>query len=679
MDLKIEKIILYSFNRDLNPRILNFDLNKVNVITGYSQRGKSAVISIIDYCLCSGECNIPIGTIRDRVEIFSLIIVMNGKRYFIARENPLNQKSTDIMYFHQIVDEKNLLLFTTNEWQSYSDDYKHKRENLKGYLSVEAGFENISEHDNYSKNGFDAPVTFRDTSAFQFQTQNIIANPTTLFYNTDSFEHLKRLRILFPLVLGYKSFDILNLEKEIEVLEKEEKDKANKFDESKRFYENWQKEIYEYYSKAITLGLTNADLNIEGTKVDFIKSELLKIISNVQNNKYFIDGSTLRHYEKLNEFENQKLISVRLLNDLRTSLLKLEQFDKSKDVYVNDVANEIENRLKPIDWFINQHGAEKCPFCDSNSTKAIAELLELKSEREKNSKILSDSTSMKFSFEKEKHELRKQIQTEEKKIKAVDANINILLNENSEFQKRLRDIFEYTGKVEQFIDNLSTVSPDGDLFIELEKLKQNIAGKKKNLKTLQDKFNRESSLNKITAIIQEYIRILPIENRSTKRVLLDPEASASIKIEDTQTNNITFLSRIGSGANHMCYHLATILGLHEYFYKLTSEGKRNFIPSFLIIDQPSQVYFPEEFPSTTDKETSKISEDIENTKLIFNACSKFLERTDFKTQIIILEHASISTWENIDNINLVEEWRGKIDVENSNFNALIQKDWLMTE
>jgi hypothetical protein len=53
-----------------------------------------------------------------------------------------------------------------------------------------------------------------------------------------------------------------------------------------------------------------------------------------------------------------------------------------------------------------------------------------------------------------------------------------------------------------------------------------------------------------------------------------------------------------------------------------------------------------------------------------------MKRTNYETQIIILEHAPALTWESVENIHLVEEWRGKREVSGSNFNALIQNDWL---
>lgn len=49
--------------------------------------------------------------------------------------------------------------------------------------------------------------------------------------------------------------------------------------------------------------------------------------------------------------------------------------------------------------------------------------------------------------------------------------------------------------------------------------------------------------------------------------------------------------------------------------------------------------------------------------------SNALEKTNPHIQIIVLEHASESAWNEIENINLVEEWRG----EN---NKLIPIEWL---
>lgn len=47
--MQIKNIILYKDAE--RKRILPFDLGKVNIITGESKSGKTALINIVDYCL----------------------------------------------------------------------------------------------------------------------------------------------------------------------------------------------------------------------------------------------------------------------------------------------------------------------------------------------------------------------------------------------------------------------------------------------------------------------------------------------------------------------------------------------------------------------------------------------------------------------------------------------------
>nr|MCU0383000.1 DUF3732 domain-containing protein [Cyclobacteriaceae bacterium] len=98
----------------------------------------------------------------------------------------------------------------------------------------------------------------------------------------------------------------------------------------------------------------------------------------------------------------------------------------------------------------------------------------------------------------------------------------------------------------------------------------------------------------------------------------------------------------------------------------------NFVPSFLLIDQPSQVYFPKDVPKPkegvkTFQEFASTSDDLTQTRKIFESASVCVGRTKGKFQIIIVEHAPEITWEGISNIHLVEEWHGT--------NALIPSSW----
>lgn len=659
MHLYIKNIILYPKNKEKSPRVITFEEDKINIITGTSQKGKSAIINIIDYCLGSGDCNIPIGLIRDTTEVFALYVKINEDYYFIGRENYDEHKSK--MYLYQESSDKNIEL-RNNTWLYNKNDYSINLNYFKNFINNISGFKNIGTENSDNNNKFNTPASFRDTAAFQFQTQNIIANPTTMFYKSDSWEHLQKLKTIFPLILGYKSYEIIDLENKINELEKEKNKKITKFEQIKTQYEYWQSDVYKYYTEAVSIGLSKSDISIKSSNVDEIKNELSNIIKEVNSGTLYKDGTANRFSEKLRNLNNQRNLIIRELDDLRYKYNKVIQIDDSKELYFEDVVKEKELRLRPIEWFLNKKGKSQCPFCGSNSDKAINELLHLDQERKKNIEILAKLTSNELSFDKEKKELKNEIKLKENQVNAIDQNLNILLTEENQNNNSVKRVYEFVGKIEHVIENLNRISPSGEIEIEIKLLEQSIAKDKSTLNKLKKKFDKENSLNKLNKLISNYVKLLPIEDNNKRRVSFDPSESLTIKIEDTITKNKYFLSRIGSGANYMGYHLATIFGLHEYFFKLKEIGKVNFVPSFLILDQPSQVYYPKEF--------TEESKDIEDTKMIFKSSYEFMKRTNFKIQLIILEHVPKKLWSDIDNdaFNLVAEWDNNLD-------ALIPEEW----
>ena len=133
-----------------------------------------------------------------------------------------------------------------------------------------------------------------------------------------------------------------------------------------------------------------------------------------------------------------------------------------------------------------------------------------------------------------------------------------------------------------------------------------------------------------------------------------------------------FLWEVGSGQNWVGYHIAGLLGLHEHFIAL----KENPVPRFLLIDQPSQVYFPEAWPSMEQAPGTEgkvaTSADIEGVKRIFGALSRFLDSVKNEFQIIVTEHAGAITWDHIPHVHVVGNWRRGHD------DFLIPDAWVKT-
>jgi hypothetical protein len=86
VSLQISKLILYS--RTGQVREVVFRTGQLNVLTGASKTGKSAIIDIIDYCTGRSECNVAEGVIRRYVGWYAILFQLNGGQIFIARRNP---------------------------------------------------------------------------------------------------------------------------------------------------------------------------------------------------------------------------------------------------------------------------------------------------------------------------------------------------------------------------------------------------------------------------------------------------------------------------------------------------------------------------------------------------------------------------------------------------------------
>ena len=92
MKFQILNIIVYGKNGKV--RSINLKPDSVNIVTGQSKTGKSALIHIVDYCLGRRECNIPAGVIRKKVEWYALKLQTSSGEVFIARRNPEQGKDS---------------------------------------------------------------------------------------------------------------------------------------------------------------------------------------------------------------------------------------------------------------------------------------------------------------------------------------------------------------------------------------------------------------------------------------------------------------------------------------------------------------------------------------------------------------------------------------------------------
>lgn len=217
------------------------------------------------------------------------------------------------------------------------------------------------------------------------------------------------------------------------------------------------------------------------------------------------------------------------------------------------------------------------------------------------------------------------------------------------------------GRISLFLENLTPNEDLARLEAEHRRLKLKVEDLEKRIGADDSDDRLNSILNIISAQISRYIAKFEAEFK-------DYPARFDLKnitIVFDRPERPAPMSRTGGGENHLAYHLSALLALHLFAIK----NKRP-IPRFLLIDQPTQVYFPsEQVYQDADGSIQKTAEadaDIQAVQRLFELLYKFTQDEAPGFQLIVTEHA-----------NLPEQWFQDALVEQpwSKPPALVPEDW----
>jgi hypothetical protein len=168
----------------------------------------------------------------------------------------------------------------------------------------------------------------------------------------------------------------------------------------------------------------------------------------------------------------------------------------------------------------------------------------------------------------------------------------------------------------------------------------------------------DSAIARISRDVTAIARQLGLEH-SEDGVRID--ASRLTVVADTLTGPAYLdAGHIGSGLNWVGYHLAVYLALHRYFIAVARP-----VPRFVLIDQPSQAFFPSD--RTTGGDLEELSDtDREHTKALYRLMYDEVAAHNGALQLIALDHADFSDEWFQDSV--IQRWRQS--------DALIPLEWI---
>ena len=592
MKFHIKKLYIW-FDRNVEPRILKFDNNKVNVITGSSSTGKSNIYAIIDYCLLSGNVNIVYPVINENAQWYGLEFSVNGVFFAIARKKPTVEVIPPEVFMQNEV-------FASDFYPSNANIHVN---DARKKLNKAFGYRNNQE------------VLFRTCFVFNALTESIITSPYDFlnfkFYGDEKY-HLKEERNnLLQFVLTPNMEEYANVKEELHCLKKKKQEVDRYLKKTKDTGDDFNGLLNDLIRKCINANLIDSfilsqDSNV---KMNFIE-ELLKEMSSeamMQTSQMDKELNALqkKHSEK----------SIQLRNIKRAQ----EEYNK-----YYETLHQVEDSLKPI-TFIEQHlNVIGTNMWTSHIINALIRSLSKVAENKQNIQqrpLVSLNLITKL----------------EEQITEIDAKIGEITKQKGALYKQV-EALKVIGQIEASVERLrefklkkdkNDMKPEKTLAPE-ESSRINILEQK--LDSLeQKKASIISDLNICIQAIYDELNYMEHYDKCYTKYELKQER---LMLNDGKS--IINYDVIGSQSNYMFLHLCFFLGLHRYFFEKVSSQ----VGQFLFIDQPSIPYYAgSDDVKTTDRDKLLDAFKVINTFMNYVIVDK---KEEF--QIILIEHAPESYW-----------------------------------
>lgn len=638
MQFQIKKVILWP-RKKFKRREIVFSEGEVNVISGASKTGKSAVIPIIDYCLCSNKCAIPVGVIREECEWFGVLVnTVEGEKLF-ARREPGEKKQTGDMF---VLEADNIML--PDEIETKNSTVKQVKDILNGL----AGLSNLGMFP--QSEGYGAYKTgFRDLMAFTFQPQNIVANPDVLFFKADTTEHREKLKTIFPYILNAVSQQTLADRWELDRLTKTLKQKESEMNAAKVSVSNWISEAQSWIQQASELGLISIE-NETPEEWPLILELLTQISKSTHRDARTSLPAIDESIKELIELQSAEAKEAAVLTAHRQRLLEIKRLIESSKSY-GDAMFVQRDRLAISKW-IRDLSKNSDDTLSSIAEEKSGQLDQLCSALEGLELEVQSQTTVFDKLDKEQIRLRAGAENSIARLNGIHSQIRKLERISEDSQKeifRSDQIERYLGRLEQAISLYNLSGEDAKLNAEIATLASQVTDVRGRISETKIKSKVKNSLASIESIAGQIIPTLDAEW---------PDAAINFVIKDltlkiVQGTRDDYLWEIGSGANWLAYHVAISLAFQRFFRQTPAHA----VPNFLVYDQPSQVYFPQSPRHNKVEVIDWRDEDIIAVQKIFSAVSMETKKAEGKLQIILLDHADKKIWGDIENVTIVEEWR----------------------
>lgn len=601
----------------------------LNIITGRSSTGKSALINIFDYCMGATRNNVPHGIISNNAKLYFLVLNVNDKFITLAREAKKNSRG-----FFKFESDATPISSYNNEY--FSQEYfialeEYIREIGSVFGLTISDIDTIDQDTQKSKKGH---PSVRNMMSFMLQHQNLIANNQALFYRFDDSERRERVIEEFKIFLGLVDQTYFILMQKVDAIKNQIRRierSISSFNQQLQCHIPYLDEQREQY-----LAITGQELFPNTTSEQILHTPALyrdKIIEYVPQ----INSESASYQQT---YEHLRLRQNELLGEKRDLVLKLSDINSS--IKTIHAYREKMSSVKPVTHAYKQ--TSYCPFCGKPSDSTQNAENSLTTAINWLNKELRETPSLFKSYLPKREELKDKINSIDIQIRDIARRIDAIKEINIRLQKN-RSLEEQSTAILSNVQNelLWVISEQEN---DWESKKNDYLKEKDQIESyIKDYYNLQERMQEIAENINSGMNaIAPLFAFEYSPIKLEFDLQR-FELYCIMDNEKVYLSSMGSGANWLYSHICLFLSLLKLF---VSEDKC-VIPPILFIDQPSQVYFPvqndvnNEFNAIALKGGVNADEDLQQVSNLYSQILKFIDEIynqyGVKPQIIISDHA----------------------------------------
>ncbi|PZT96098.1 MAG: DUF3732 domain-containing protein [Brevundimonas sp.] len=594
----------------------------LNIITGASGTGKSALIKAVDYCLGSSECELPAHIRRHSIAVGVKWVAGDDEMIVGRIIPPVGQDSSHKMF---ATAGRNLAV------PSSPEEFEGPVPLGAGKAFLERAFgigDLPGEPDDWGR--MRGRATVRHVTPYMFVTKEVIYSEQVLLHGLEQSDKAPDIIATIPYFLrATDEANALN-ERRLRSLQRDLERNENRNRLRATAESAMRSRAFSLLAEAERLGVANTP------PIETVDADLISLLGQIASSSG--EARTLPSESELSALHRQRRDVLGRLSDAR------RQADAAR-LAIQDVSGfetTVQRQREKLDLGAHLGLAEvsdHCPLCAQRSDVGARAADALRTTL---AKVRGESAAVeriKPRLIDYDGNLGRQIDGLKRELRSVDDRIASWMRQSDESRK-LADFAEVRahlmGRVSYFLDTMSDENrpQPADLTVLRDQIRE-----------LEGLVNPEARMvrlrlaeRKISEYATEVFSALPTIEPCVGSELDFSATEPDIAVIEADSAVVLKMSDVGSDQNYLAIHIALNFALQRYLEKVRAP-----VPGVLIFDQISRPYFP----STEGQKRDELSisadgddedEDIKAMRQHMNFLFAEVERRE-GLQVILIEHA----------------------------------------